>query len=157
MTEQARGRVGFQITWTTSALIVLAVMLIGIALALQMPVWLAPPLIFYTHIMYEFLALAWLPVFVVLAIMRPVGNPRTARVVLALGIAALLYCGFAIVFNMNAEFGPGARALQHCEHENSKDDFAQYSCTFAGFSEGPFTVMFEGFRDSPFVWKARIQ
>jgi hypothetical protein len=63
----------------------------------------------------------------------------------------LLYCGFAIVFNLNTELGPGAKALQHCEHENSHNGLVNYTCTFAGFSQGPLTVIFEGFKDSPFV------
>jgi hypothetical protein len=153
MTTIAQSDKGVRLTWTTCAFTVLVVMLVGIVLALQIPFWLAPPLLFYTHIFYEFLALAWLPIFIVFALIRPTGDPRIAKVVLVLGIVVLLYCIAAIVFNLNTEFGPGARALQRCEADNSNSQFIRYSCTFAGYSEGASAVIFEGYKDSPFVWK----
>ncbi len=59
-----------QPTWKPGRFIVLAVMLIGVALAIAWPFWLAPPQFQQTAFVYIGLTLLWIPVALVCVIVR---------------------------------------------------------------------------------------
>ena len=57
--------------WTNKqTLIVLAVMIIGAVLATTWPVWIAPPNVASTFWMYALAVVVWLPLLIILAILR---------------------------------------------------------------------------------------
>ncbi len=58
----------------------LGTMLLGIVLTLWWPVWLAPPDINLTFLVYIFALLGWLPVFAICLVLRPISSRRLAVV-----------------------------------------------------------------------------
>jgi hypothetical protein len=137
-------------TWRRCAFIVLLTMGVGTALAAWRPVWLAPPLLPYTPLVYLALLLAWLPVLIICALRRPSGKPRTLVLIVAIGLlVSLSWCaltgpraGFSLLF--------GAADTVDCQEELLPEGWVRYTCTRSFFYETD-TYVLEGRENCPFV------
>ncbi len=138
-----------QFTWKTCNKIVLLVMGAGVILATLRPVWLAPPLLQYTPLIYLSLALVWLPVLSVCAILRPIGGWRNPVKLVVLGLLVSLLWGTLSCPSLGTEMWAPLRVL-NCRTEPLPGNQTRYTCT----STGVFvytTYVFEGPNWSPFV------
>lgn len=121
----------------------------GVILATLRPVWLAPPLLQYTPLIYLSLALAWLPVLGVCAILRPIGGWRNSVKLVILGLLVCLLWGILSGPSLGAEMLSRFRDL-NCRTEQLLGSQTRYTCTSTGFFAYT-TYVFEGSDRLPFV------
>ena len=121
----------------------------GVILATLRPVWLAPPLLQHTPLIYLSLALAWLPVLGVCAILRPIGGWRNSVKLVILGLLVCLLWGILSGPSLGAEMLSRFRDL-NCRTEQLLGSQTRYTCTSTVFFAYT-TYVFEGSDRSPFV------
>jgi hypothetical protein len=141
------------LTWNQCAIIIFILMLIGVVLALTLPVWLAPPLTFYTYIIYEMIALAWIPLLMLCLLLRPIGNKAGIILVSVIGVIVAVYMIVSLAHNLTFVSNRFSGTVQDCEQEFITTQTLLYSCTFTGFSETPYMLHFVGPATSSFVYR----
>ncbi len=141
-----------RLTWNKSVLMILIVMLGGGVLAIWKPLWLAPPLLFYTDILYEILGLIWLPLAIAVLILGPPGNRnyRFIMIVTGLGFISMLCLIPGLAISLITVTNPGVAGQQGCQQEQIRQGILHYRCKFSG-SSAAYTLEFEGPENSPFV------
>ena len=110
----------------------------GVILATLRPVWLAPPLLQHTPLIYLSLALAWLPVLGVCAILRPIGGWRNSVKLVILGLLVCLLWGILSGPSLGAEMLSRFRDL-NCRTEQLLGSQTRYTCTSTVFLHTPPT------------------
>ena len=139
------------LTWNKWSLILLAYLLISACITLIKPIWLAPPHLFRTDVMYEILLLLWLPLFATSLVIKPIGVKRLFYIVSAIGISIMLYVAAILVFNLVSDENLGTQVLQYCTQTERTTSKVKFECQFAGYSEGSYILEFEGIPDTIFV------
>lgn len=138
-----------RLTWTQCTIIVLLTMSAGVVLNMWRPLLLAPPRLAATGLVYAALGLAWLGVLGVCALLRPRGNPRSAVLLLIVG---LLATGMAC-FLLGPEI-PGGGFLGsplECRQVSDDNNRVRYECV-ADRMVLIDTYVLEGPEGWPFVW-----
>jgi hypothetical protein len=135
------------LTWRKCSYVILAVLAIGIALNLWRPIWLAPPRLELSSLLYPLLALAWVPVLAACALLRPVGPRRPVFNLILLGLLATL--GASLL----APPGPSGSlfAPLDCQSEPLAGNRVRYTCK-ADRMVLVTTYVLEGPAGWPFVW-----
>jgi len=129
---------------------VLAALGLGIALALAFilaHIWLAPPYLEYSFLIYPALTLVWLPVFLICLALRPAGDGRTALKLAAAGVAVSLVF---LLFASPARAGLAANINQTCQTEARANNQVRYTCVNDTFI-ATGTYVFEGPHGWPLV------
>jgi hypothetical protein len=139
------------ITWNQCALLILIIMLIGVALALTLPIWFAPPLTFYTYIFYEVIALIWIPLYILCLLLRPTGSRVGIILVSVVGLFVALYVGGSLAYNLIFASNQFNGARQDCTQDITPDNRVTHTCTFIGFTDTDYVLRFEGQVNSFFV------
>jgi hypothetical protein len=136
-------------TWKRASLWVFAVMVIGMVFSLARPVWLAPPLLQYTPLIYLASGLGWLVVYVVCIFRRPEGGWRIPLGILVVGVLAslvwLTLLGPNFEFNLTSPFSD-----LNCTSEPFGNGQIRYECRATSFMFYTDYV-FEGKEGSLFV------
>ncbi len=143
------------LTWTRCGWIVTLVMLVGVGLAATRPVWLAPPRVDLTPLVYLILAFLWLPVLIICALLRPAGRARIGVLVLVMGL--LVSGGWCAFFNVNAGWRPLLGSTFQCRTEPIPETaLVRHTCTRSAMFLIE-TYILEGPEGSPFAWLVDIQ
>ena len=133
-------------TWKQCNKRVVAVMLVGMGLMALWPVWLAPPLLAYTPVIYLALALAWLPTLIICALLRPTGERH--------GVVLLIVIGIFGLFVVLALVGPNGGVLgimpSDCQREVIQQGTIRYTCK-QPILRAYVQYVFEGSQGSPFA------
>jgi hypothetical protein len=140
------------LTWNQCAVLIFIMMLIGVLLAVTLPIWFAPPLTFYTYIFYEVLALAWIPLFILCLLLRPTGSKVGIILVSIIGFFVAAYIGASLAYNLILSSNRFNGAVQDCQEELTTDNRVLYTCTFIGFTDTDYVLRFTGAVDSFFVY-----
>ncbi len=111
--------------WKRSQRIVVAVMVVGAAVALIWPLWLAPPYFQYTPYVYLVLLVLWLPILFLSVLWRPSGSTFGA-------VLSVVFLGYLLGFLVLALAGPGFAVLafepQDCQQQPSGEGQVRYIC-----------------------------
>ena len=144
-----------RLTWNQSVVIILATIILGNALVALWPLWLAPPRLGYTLLIYLILAVTWYPVTLICVLMRPTGRDSFAALLF------LVMFGGVVCLIALALAGPNVGLVffvtPDCPQEVVAPGLYRYTCQEEGFLAAPDQVVFEGPTWSPFVrlvsWK----
>jgi hypothetical protein len=134
-----------RLTWGRSALVVALTFVVGVVLAWWKPVWIAPPNHASTGWVYQLLLLLWIPVLVICARRRPVGE-RGWGWLCAIGLALLTLVMSALIW-ITFSFAPRG---EECTQAAAPSGLVIYTCSTSLF-ESRLTMTFEGPPGSPLV------
>lgn len=91
MTEESA-----RVTWNRCALYVIVAWVLGIGLSLFRPFWFKPPLVGWTPLFYQIVALVWVAVLLVCILLRPRGKPTVFWLLVVVGLL-LSACHFITI------------------------------------------------------------
>ncbi len=141
-----------RLTWNQSTAIIVATLILGNGLVVAWPLWLAPPRLSYTPLVYLIPAVAWFPVTLICLLLRPTGRGSFSSVVF------LVIFGIALCIFTSAIAGPNVGILsftpQECQQENAATGQSRYTCKHTsafGVASSTSQVVFEGPTVLPFV------
>lgn len=134
-------------TWAHALGITLVVALIGAGLGWWRPLWLAPPHLTETPILYILLGLAWIPVLIVCRLLHPVPARRYA-VSLILAVLISASTGMVLITN-GLQAVSDSIAPPKCNSEPLPDHQVRYTC-YRSLIMGGWKYTFEGAENSPF-------
>jgi hypothetical protein len=133
-------------TWRQCNNIVFLVMVIGMGLTVLWPMWLAPPLLAYTALIYLLLSIAWLPTLMVCALLRPTGERHIVALLVGLGILGVFVVMAVVGPHMSVwTFTPTA-----CQREVLRQGLVRYTCKQSQMFGYQLYVL-EGSEGSPFA------
>lgn len=137
-----------RVSWLQCSIIIVASAALGIALFMNpYPLWLAPPLIRFTHVVYSCLSLAWFPLFLFCWWLRPSGS-RIIPIILGLLSVPLLLCfGLFLSMTLLWSFGSG----QDCTVTTRINDSITYSCDITVMADYGQYRTFTASPHSPFM------
>jgi hypothetical protein len=127
---------------------------LGLALALLRPVWLAPPMIALTPIVYLVLLTTWLPALVVCAVFRPIGGRRVPILLATLGL--LMTLAWSMLIGPSAGMSLLVTSRMACQRELISPGQVRYTC-IASFPYYNDTYVLEGPDGSPFLRLVRAR
>jgi hypothetical protein len=127
--------------WTnTQSVIVLAVMIIGAILAATWPIWIAPPNVASTFWVYGLLLIVWLPLLIILAILRYRGAVTPFIFLFITGVIITLV---AIAWG-GPYFNAWAYEAKNCTAREVVAGQTEYTCKLFGFLGGSGTLILQG-------------
>jgi hypothetical protein len=132
------------------AWIVLVLVIVGVALNIFTPFWLAPPNFERTFWLYFIVLFAWIPVLIVL--MR--GRRRVRQIVyVIIGGALLTGCSF-MFFRPRSMFTVAVLDSFRCETQPAEPTRVRYACTRHAFEGSQYdqTLIIEGPTGSPILF-----
>ena len=137
-----------RLTWQQASGIVLLTLAFGVAFNLWRPLFLAPPLLETTFLIYTACSLAWLPVLIVCLLLKPIGPGRTF---ILLAVIGLLVACVGFTLQPATPIGGFLGAPLKCQVISHTNQLVQYKCV----ADRLFvidTYIFEGPEGWPIVW-----
>jgi hypothetical protein len=140
------------LTWDKCYLFVILVMVLGpMILGLPRVLWLAPPLVQYTTLVYWMPALAWLPVLIICALLRPTGGFKLSSLLL------LVVLGLVQIIVVLTLLGPQFLSAWcnfdlSCQRQQLSTFRVRYTCVSdSSYCYDTYYVL-EGPTNSPVLW-----
>jgi hypothetical protein len=141
-----------KLTWRAGMWIVLGALGAGVALSLALTlahIWLAPPYLTYTFYLYPLVTLIWVPAWLSVAALRPVGERHIPARLLITGV---LVSALFWLLSIPALFGSGIspRLDEQCRRAVS-DRQVTYTCSNTDALAQTSAFVFTGPEGWPFV------
>jgi hypothetical protein len=134
-------------SWNTCGCIIVLAMFLGVELALWSPVYLAPPLVKYTPVIYAILAQVWLPLFFMCRSRHQQSRiPLILAELMALIGVPVALCSIALVALYSS------MPVIDCQQDTNISGLIRYTCELPDIIQDRVnTVTFEGVQNLPFM------